>query len=173
MPTASPQPTPEIPHTRQWLNALAHPPVRSGLERIFASAAAAIEARAPVCWASGRCCHFAEAGHRLYVTGLEAAYVVDGALRAHGTASLDWVRHEPSPATRCGFQHLNLCTVHTIKPLACRLYFCDRTAEAWQQETLEALIAEVRLLHDSCGVTYRYGEWKEMLALFTDLPANP
>ena len=56
--------------------AIARPDIAHALERIYASVAQEITARAPACWASGRCCNFAKAGHRLYVTGLEAAYAL-------------------------------------------------------------------------------------------------
>jgi len=190
-------------HADQWLAAIARPPVRAALEQIYAQAAAAIAARGPVCWASGRCCNFKEAGHRLYVTGLEAAYLISmldettrdafdpepsdsGRLRPDrvttsmslpqanaardpgaGAALRVWLA-EPGPAPNCVFQVGNLCSVHTIKPLACRLYFCDRTAQGWQSETLERLIAEVRGLHDRESIGYRYGEWRETLAMFAE-----
>ena len=193
----------DAPQADQWLAAIARPPVRAALEQIYGEAAAAIAARGPVCWASGRCCNFKEAGHRLYVTGLEAAYLISmldasarrgfdpepsdsGRLRAvHGTISMslpqanaakdpvsgdalrEWLA-EPGPAPNCVFQVGNLCSVHTMKPLACRLYFCDRTAQGWQSETLERLIAEVRGLHDRESIGYRYGEWRETLAMFAE-----
>ncbi len=190
----------------QWLAAIARPPVRAGLERIYKRAADAIIARAPVCWASGRCCNFAQAGHRLYVTGLEAAYLVSalptaerrafepptaepasaepapagppsGArsvtlqqalapLHVHDVNSTrEWLG-QSGPAPNCLFQRANLCSVHTIKPLACRLYFCDRTAQSWQNETLEILIADLRALHDEESIPYHYAEWRAMLAMF-------
>ena len=59
-----------------WLASIVRDEVRAGLERVYADAAAAIAERGLACWASGRCCNFGKAGHRLYVTGLEAAYTV-------------------------------------------------------------------------------------------------
>src|SRR5690242_13841016 len=62
-----------------WLTAVQDPAIAAEIESIYARAAEAIEARKPVCVASGRCCHFEAYGHRLYVTGLEAAYTLSRA----------------------------------------------------------------------------------------------
>lgn len=153
---------------QSWLDAIAHPPIRAGLEAIYAQAAREIEAWGPACWASGRCCNFAKTGHLLYVTGLEAAYCL---------ASLDAIpTPPPQPNTialqqaraagGCPFQHANLCSVHTIKPLGCRIYFCDRSAQTWQNDLTERLLADLRQLHDTHRITYHYGEWHATLNLF-------
>lgn len=153
--------------TAHWLQAARDPLIVSELEAIFAYAAAAIESRGPACWASGRCCNFDAAGHRLYVTALEAAYTL---------SRLD------SPLTRdalaaavarggCPFQVANLCSVHAVKPLACRLYFCDRSAQDWQHDLSERLIAQLKSLHERHSIEYRYAEWRGLLAEF--LTASP
>lgn len=179
-----------------WLLAASDGPAAVELEHVYAEAAAAIAARGPSCWASGRCCNFDQAGHRLYVTGLEAAYCI---IRA---ADTEWARAgerarqgrpgveitidgravaiEPAPtaggmladldAARarggCPFQVGNLCGVHAHKPLGCRVYFCDRSAEQWQQELSERLLADIRAIHDRHQIDYRYGEWRAMLGEF-------
>lgn len=149
---------------RHWLDAAARPGVRRDLEAVYADAARAIAERGPACWASGRCCNFEKAGHLLYVSGLEAAYTVLGARERP-------VSVPPPPAAAggdrgpCPFQVRNLCGVHEIKPLGCRVYFCDRSAQRWQQDLSERLLAEIRALHDRHGVEYRYGEWRSMLNL--------
>ncbi len=160
-----------------WLASIDLPQVRAGLEGAYAAAAEEIEHRGPACWASGRCCNFEKTGHRLYVTGLEAAYTIrmlptvgdtppaltagalDGALRRGG----------------CPFQAANLCAVHAIKPLGCRVYFCDRSAQDWQQDLSERLLLQIRDLHGAHRVEYHYGEWRRMLGMFVgaDAPARP
>jgi hypothetical protein len=57
--------------------------------------------------------------------------------------------------------------VHTIKPLGCRVYFCDPTAQGWQQELSERTLAMVRAIHERHGVPYRYGEWRGLLEVVT------
>jgi Fe-S-cluster containining protein len=73
----------------------------------------------------------------------------------------------PAHGAVCPFQVSNLCSVHSIKPLGCRVYFCDRSAQQWQQELSERSLQEIRAIHDEHGIPYRYGEWRSMLSMFT------
>jgi Fe-S-cluster containining protein len=68
----------------------------------------------------------------------------------------------------CPFLVSQLCGVHTLKPAACRIYFCDQSATHWQNELAERVHAQIRALHDLHAIPYRYGEWRELLALFLD-----
>lgn len=161
---------------RAWLVAARDERVVAELEGIYGFIAAAVESRGPACWASGRCCNFEAVGHRLYVTGLEAAYTVARLpspnphvgtapglnLPVLSTATLVSARVSGG----CPFQVKNLCGIHAIKPLGCRVYFCDRSAKQWQEELSEATLAQVRSLHNRYGIEYRYGEWRQMLAAF-------
>jgi Fe-S-cluster containining protein len=166
-----------------WLAAVTRAEVRSALESVYAAAAEAIAARGPACWASGRCCNFEKTGHLLYVTGLEAAYalhMLGDALAEHASQRsatrddqavrtlhvLPRASESSAEPGACPFQSRNLCTIHAIKPLGCRVYFCDRSAQQWQNELSERLLAEIRGLHDGYGLEYRYGEWRGMLRLF-------
>lgn len=160
--------------TLAWLRAARNPAVVADLESIFADASAAIAARGPACWASGRCCNFESAGHRLYTTGLEAAYTFSRAAdrvptavaSAHATSVLSLSQlHDARQGGGCPFQHANLCSVHDIKPVACRVYFCDRSAQSWQQELSERLHQRVKDLHTDHGVPYQYAEWRTLLDL--------
>lgn len=151
-----------------WRRASRDPLVAGELEAIYEHVAREVARRGPACWASGRCCNFARAGHRLYVTGLEAAYVecrlVPGSRLAEGAVAA---------ARACGgcpFQEGNLCGVHAARPLGCRVYFCDRSSFAWQGALTEAALADVRALHDRHALPYRYGEWREMLELLACHP---
>jgi len=146
-----------------WLAAATRPGIAGALESIYAEVARAIEVRGPACWASGRCCNFEKSGHSLYVTGLEAAYAVG--------------RADPAMLTRerltdalarggCPFQSANLCGVHAVKPLACRVYFCDRSAQEWQRDLSERMHERVRALHAEHAVEYRYAEWRTLLSMF-------
>jgi Fe-S-cluster containining protein len=131
------------------------------LEMVYEGVAKEIAARGPACWASGRCCNFEKTGHRLYVTGLEAAYAV--------------VRHGPGVTGEeiaaavarggCPFQTANLCGMHEIKPLGCRVYFCDRSSTPWQNELSERALREIRAVHERWELPYRYGEWRGMLGV--------
>jgi Fe-S-cluster containining protein len=151
----------------EWLAAAARPEVAAALGRVYEEVGAAITARGPACWASGRCCNFERAGHRLYVTGLEAAFTLArlGELDPpRGGLSLPQLG-EARARGGCPFQVANLCGVHAIRPLGCRVYFCDRSAQEWQQELSERALADIRRIHDEHGAPYRYGEWRAMLEL--------
>lgn len=177
--------TPADPAARAWLAAIARGEVRSGLEGLYTECTRAIKTRGPACWASGRCCNFKATRHLLYVTGLEAAYTVANLmprLEERHPAAADppstpaSIRSLPvlSPHSLaravegggCPFQEANLCGAHTIRPMGCRVYFCDRTAQAWQHELSEDLHRRVRALHEEMGIDYRYAEWRSMLSLF-------
>lgn len=63
----------------------------------------------------------------------------------------------------CPFQAGTLCSVHAIKPLGCRVYFCDQSELPWQGELTETALAEIKALHEAHDIPYRYGEWRDML----------
>ncbi|MCW5764922.1 MAG: hypothetical protein KIT68_02970 [Phycisphaeraceae bacterium] len=172
MPTGTNQPDPTRRDDRElatrWLAAASDPAVAGELEAIYAMIADAVSARGPACWASGRCCNFARAGHRLYTTGLEAAYTVARA----GPESV--ISAESIAVARavggCPFQRDNLCGAHAVRPIGCRVYFCDRAAERWQRDLTERAMAFVRSLHDRHALPYRYAEWRDLLTLLTPAP---
>ncbi|MFM9995712.1 MAG: hypothetical protein ACKVU4_07920 [Phycisphaerales bacterium] len=166
-----------------WLDAARNLAVAAELEGVYAAVAAEIEARGPACWASGRCCNFAKTGHRLYVTGLEAAYTVSrlatNAAREASTSPLRVLGAAPRPPELtaasladararggCPFQVLNLCGAHAIRPLGCRVYFCDRSTQEWQRELSERAIERIKSLHERRAIAYRYAEWRGLLELF-------
>lgn len=157
-----------------WLGAVAREDICTAIEHVYQTATEEIARRGPACWASGRCCNFEAAGHRLYVTGLEAAYTIAKLPTVAGASPSAFQEHALRPLQLaearsrggCPFQIRNLCGVHTIKPLGCRVYFCDRSAQQWQQDLSERLLAEIRAIHDEFAIDYRYGEWRMMLELF-------
>jgi Fe-S-cluster containining protein len=165
------------PLATAWLAAAEEPGIVSALESIYTSIAREVERRGPACWASGRCCGFEKAGHRLYVTGLEAAYTVSRLPRRPAPGSLPQLGDRAAPLTpgslagagaggTCPFLAGHLCGAHAMRPLGCRVYFCDRSAQEWQRDLSERMLAMVRTIHDGHRIEYRYGEWRSMLARF-------
>ncbi len=151
--------------------------VAAAVGEILARADADIAARKPVCNSSGRCCHFEEYGHRLYVTAAELAFFAEaiGAPPAQGHSkepgrppakSLPLPLFQPngSVAAGCPFQVEGLCTARTARPLGCRIYFCDANAQSWQGEVYERYHGELRALHERLGLPYAYTEWRNALA---------
>lgn len=164
-----------------WL-AAQDPTVVARLEAIYAQVSEQIAARGPACWASGRCCNFAKAGHDLFVTLLEAAYCVQRAQvpaasspnandtsRGVALPQLTRVQHTHIAAARehgdCPYLQANLCAggAHAVKPLGCRVYFCDQTAQQWQHELTERSLTQLRQLHADCNIPYLYDEWRRQL----------
>ena len=168
--------------SRSWLEAVQQPSIATGLEAVYELVARETAERKPLCQASGRCCNFKKWGHYLYVTGIEAAYTL--VKYREKPEAFDVRPHQPLPVggsterTRtvslaqiddartqgdCPFLIGTLCGVHTIKPLGCRVYFCDETAQEWQRDLSERALRMIRELHDSHNIEYRYGEWRAML----------
>lgn len=154
-----------------WRAAARDEGVAAEIDAIHAYVAAMVESRGPACWASGRCCNFDAAGHRLFTTGLETACVLSRLGSTPGApASGLLTRASIEIATArggCPFQAGNVCGVHAVRPAACRVYFCDRSAEAWQHELGERVVRRIREVHDRRGVPYLYAEWRALLALFS------
>ncbi|MHC4971230.1 MAG: hypothetical protein ACYTG3_02765 [Planctomycetota bacterium] len=94
------------------------------------------------CRRSGRCCRFAQADHRLYLTRLEFEEMV-----AHGG-------HPSGGAAVCPWLENGLCGIREGRALACRTYFCSDEAAA--AEVLEHWHAEIRRLHARHGLPYEY-----------------
>lgn len=63
----------------------------------------------------------------------------------------------------CPFQVDRSCSTHAIRPLGCRIFFCQAGTEAWQQALYERYLDELRSLHDRHGVAYRYADWLALL----------
>jgi len=152
-----------------WRQAASDSRVAREIETTFAMIAGEIAARAPSCWASGRCCHFSRAGHRLYATGLEAAYTFTRrATRLTG----DELQCATSVGG-CPFQQANLCSVHGIKPIGCRVYFCDTTLDDWVEDLANRMHRRIAEVHSQYDVPYHYAEWRTLLRMFTDSESGP
>ncbi|MCJ7543027.1 MAG: hypothetical protein MUP47_00425 [Phycisphaerae bacterium] len=131
----------------------------AAIRALYARVDATAPARGWVCKACGACCDFAASAHRLYVSTGELALL---------TAARP--PHPPGP-TRCPYQVDARCTVHPVRALGCRLFFCDaRAREAFQQK-YETAHREIRRLHDAAGLPYLYAELTAALAQL--FPAPP
>jgi Fe-S-cluster containining protein len=154
---AQTRPQPSL--AQAWQHAAESPQIASRLLAIYQMIADQVASRGPACWASGRCCNFRETGHLLYVTGLEAAFHL---CNARTRLTVDDLQASIDRGD-CPFLRGNLCGEHEVKPVGCRIYFCDRSAQDWQQDVHEMLITDLRRLHERHGIAYRYGEWRSML----------
>jgi Fe-S-cluster containining protein len=143
-----------------WRDAGRDPRVDQQLRALYDDLAAEIARRAPTCWISGRCCKFETYAHRLYITALEVAWLIDRL----DDASLQRLREANLPGMDgCPFQLEGLCSVHATRPLGCRIYFCDPAAQHWQNPVYESFLDRLRALHAQHHIDYRYLEWRAAL----------
>ena len=146
-----------IPGLREAVLAVDHETV-DAVHAIYADLQALVDARRPACSASGRCCHFDDYGHRLYVTTVELAAFARDVTVAPTNA-------DPGG---CPFQLNRLCNAHAARPFGCRIYYCDPTAQGWQQDLYESFHARIKTLHESTGTPYFYVEWRAALVSIQD-----
>ena len=184
---------------KKWSLCAASPEVSSAIIDLYKNLSQEIKDKALVCMASGRCCKFDTYGHRLYVTGLEIAWVLqqitlqqDKVKQITTTNKSDPVTHfNPSndtqihlnvlqeaskfvdddgvPLDGCVYQKEGLCTIHEIRPLGCRIYFCDKESKDWQNDLYERYLNQLRDLHTQYDIPYRYMEWRTSLKEASDL----
>lgn len=141
----------------------------AAVEAVYTDLAADTAARKPRCDASGRCCNFDGFGHRLYVTTLEL--IAFSARLTPSSAGLSQPRPGAAPTSlpmltlppACPYQIDRLCSVHSIRPFGCRIYFCDPTATEWQNERYEQYHAELKAAHTRLDIRYFYVEWRQAL----------
>ena len=148
-------------HVRE---AAARADIREAVARLYGDLQREIDARKPICSASGKCCRFEEYGHRLYVSTLELAAFVAQVPAAHQEVPVQSRSLPVLTTPGCPFQVDNLCSVHPIRPFGCRMFFCDPTAADWQNERYEHFHAELKRLHELLDVPYFYVEWRTALA---------
>ncbi|HRK31181.1 MAG TPA: YkgJ family cysteine cluster protein [Tepidisphaeraceae bacterium] len=143
-----------------------------------------LDQRKPRCEQSGKCCRFDEYGHLLFVTTAELAVFRESLVaeeRAGGNESPDKpqgrlallaageVGRTANPGGACRYQSRNLCTVHSIRPFGCRVFFCDTTAAGWQETQYQRFHAQIKLLHEELGIQYLYVEWRQGLMAIESL----
>src|SRR3954465_3373581 len=101
---------------------------------LYREADADVKAAGPVCVASGRCCRFAEYGHTLFVSNLEADVLLADAPPFQPPVTPDF----------CPFQVENLCTARDPRPLGCRVYFCDPSYQDTSYAITEASLRKLK-----------------------------
>lgn len=149
-----------------WQSAAASPAIDRAIQSLYSDLSQAIAARGPTCWASGKCCKFDtfQGGHLLYVTGLEIAWV----LARPELAAVDRQPRDTGPEGACAYQVEGKCSIHAIRPLGCRVFFCQQGTQDWQQDIYEEFLAQLRKLHDDHQLEYRYMEWRQGLIQAAD-----
>jgi hypothetical protein len=108
---------------------------------------AEVAAAGPKCVASGKCCRFKEYGHRLYLSGLEAAVLLAAAPPYE----------QPVSADDCPFQKDRLCTAREPRPLGCRIFFCDPAYQETALQITEKYLARLKEMTIARGLDWEYG----------------
>jgi hypothetical protein len=137
--------------------------VRQKVLEVYAQADAAVAAAGPRCEASGRCCHFTEYGHTLFISRFEAEILLESA-PSYST---------PVPSDGCPFQVEGLCTARDSRPLGCRIYFCDPAYEQRMVEITEATIAQLKAIADAHQSGWEYAPLHHFLNGAVRTAASP
>ncbi|MCX7700094.1 MAG: hypothetical protein N2039_04395 [Gemmataceae bacterium] len=122
------------------------PRIREELLQLYAEVDAEVQAAGPRCDQSGRCCRFTEWGHVLFLSSLEAEHLLASAPAFSRPVSPDG----------CPFQVDRLCTAREVRPLGCRIYFCDPTYQETGQRIMERAIQRLKRLYEEEGLPWHY-----------------
>jgi Fe-S-cluster containining protein len=115
------------------------------LEAVYRQADQRLAELSAVCRGCGRCCDFEAAGHQLWATRLEIAYMKErgGPMVHPGQGRCPW----QGPQGRC----LN----RDGRVLGCRVFFC-RLDEEVRSAEYELLLSRLREIHDALELDWRY-----------------
>lgn len=146
-----------------WFLAVKDAYVDTAIGDLYAQLDHAVQNHHPTCQSSGRCCKFDHYGHRLYVTGLEIAWVLSK-ITTHAPTQDQPAALLPqftvTNADGCPYQIDKLCSIHTVRPMGCRIFFCQEQVIAWQNQLYEKFLSKLRTLHDTQRLEYQYMEWR-------------
>lgn len=124
------------------------PHIAEALRGLYEELAAEIARHAPLCVQSGRCCRFREYDHTLFLSALEAAYLLEQAPDA--SRPLD-------AGETCPWQdERGRCTARESRPLGCRIYFCDPHFQSVMPDLSEAFLSRLKLLSGEAGLSWDY-----------------
>jgi hypothetical protein len=106
------------------------------------------------CWLSGDCCDFDAAGHRLFVSEIEARRFAKG---------VDLAGWDPASRT-CPAWKDRRCTAREHRPLACRTYFCDPAFTERVHTLTERYVTRLKWLHEKHGLAWDYRDFLDHVA---------
>src|SRR5262249_3938191 len=120
--------------------------LRKRILALYAELDADVATAGPRCESSGRCCRFAEYGHTLFISNLEAEVLLE--------AAPEYSR--PVSASACPFPSGKPGTPREPRPLGCRGYFCDPSYQEIAQELSERYLRRLKALADEVGTQWQY-----------------
>ena len=128
------------------------------LREILTAADAAIASCGAICRQCGKCCSFAKMDHQLFVSTGELAL-------------LTTMNPPCAPAPlRCPYQVDSACTARDLRPLGCRIYYCDPTTTASFSDIYEQYHRRILFLHRRFGSIYYY--YTELTSGLVDLGSS-
>ena len=110
--------------------------------------------RRPRCFDCGACCNFNYFDHTPFVTELELMHIKAG-LQKNPTISELYLKQ--TDVNLCPFFLNQTCNAHELRPLSCRVYFCNFDYENnTANEIYEKYHRKIKLLHEKYGIAYQY-----------------
>ena len=126
--------------------------VADALRRFYRELEIEIDRLGWTCRACGDCCRFAEFGHGLFCSEIEADYLADG------EAVPDVI-----PDDVCVFLQDGRCARRDRRALGCRTYFCESTGAVEPAALSEQWVRRLKDLHERLGIAWRYTPLSEHL----------
>jgi len=119
------------------------------VEQVYARLAAELAETGLTCRACGRCCDLVGNRYRLYLSTLELGLILD---------RLGIDRLPPQQGGRCGFQAPDgHCTIHAVRPLGCRTFFCEAEGEHLNH-LYEKYLKQLKRLAEKWGCDWNYSQ---------------
>ena len=120
----------------------------SSLGELYERVDAHLAEESPRCLGGGACCRFDLMDHQAYLTCGELALLIQ-----HPPG-----RHHRVETGRCPYQSGPRCLARERRPLACRIFFCDKRLQDFCHASYEQFHSELRALHQKRWVPYSYVE---------------
>ena len=141
------------PSAEPAVESLAPPALVAAIDALYAELAADVGRTGVVCQGRGDCCDFDRVDHVLYATATEVARAAQ-AQTANPEMNVAVV---DGSVALCPFWHERRCLAREVRPLGCRVYFCDPGYHAEHAPLLyERYHARLASLIEAAGVPYRY-----------------
>ncbi|GEM_PF-823943 len=116
----------------------------------------------PRCEISGRCCRFAQYGHMLFLSTVEAEYLAEAPPPGDVARS----------SQQCPYQQGVLCTARERRPLGCRVFFCDPAYAPFMQEIAERYTRALKAIVAKHGREWCYGPLPAILKTVLEAEGN-
>lgn len=151
--------------------------IAEGVEAVYRDVATELAGLNVSCKACGTCCRFARFGHCLFVTSPELVCFARQWRSLPAESAAELVARLASstldPGEACPLQSAEACPVRAIRPLGCRIFYCDKPLAARLNAFYERMQQRMKDLCAATGLPYRYLEWTSSLRCLCSLGALP